>query len=300
MVSVEARTLLILTVLGVGLGMSAGADAQVNFTFDVPDRVVTYDIASGSGDLSVPFSISEDAADPVFPLATHGFAMALAHDPVLLFPVAISQGADLMAISGGMGPDWFGPAIADSGDGVSAGVVFDLVGATTVEFATPLEMIVIDYVTVSDLLQGNGAGLTTELVFSDDLLFGGFNQVNVVVASGTSFAPTVFEDGIVELLPELVDVFIRGDSNGDGLVNVADAIFHLSALFLPGADQPACSDAADSNDDGGMNVADTVYLLSSLFVPGSPHPPPPHPGCGPDPTGDMLLGPSCPTSGACP
>ncbi|MFN0059809.1 MAG: hypothetical protein ACKVX7_15225 [Planctomycetota bacterium] len=82
--------------------------------------------------------------------------------------------------------------------------------------------------------------------------------------------------------------FIRGDANGDGLVNVADAITTLSYLFVPGTPTPACLDAVDVDDDGQLLIGDAVVLLSSLFVPGSPPPAPPYPNDGFDPTPDAL------------
>jgi len=93
-------------------------------------------------------------------------------------------------------------------------------------------------------------------------------------------------------------LFLRGDANGDGGRNVADAVFLLASLFVPGSAPVACTDAGDCNDDGGMNVADAVYLLSSLFIPGSDPPPPPSgPDCGQDPTDDTL---PCEQPGSCP
>ena len=82
------------------------------------------------------------------------------------------------------------------------------------------------------------------------------------------------------------DAFIRGDCNLDLGVNVADAVFLLSSLFIPGATPLGCRDSGDVNDDGGVNVADAVFLLSSLFIPGATPIPEPNmqSGCGPDPT----------------
>jgi hypothetical protein len=99
-------------------------------------------------------------------------------------------------------------------------------------------------------------------------------------------------------LPPTGDEFMRGDINGDGGRNVADAVFLLASLFVPGSPPAQCLDSADCNDDGGMNVADAVFLLSSLFIPGSPPPPAPSgPGCGVDPTSDSL---DCLVQGSCP
>lgn len=82
--------------------------------------------------------------------------------------------------------------------------------------------------------------------------------------------------------------FRRGDADDNGGVNITDAIFALSALFLEGAAFPGCVDAADSNDDGQFNLSDGVYTLNSLFTGG---PLPPGPGveeCGDDPTADDI------------
>ena len=43
--------------------------------------------------------------------------------------------------------------------------------------------------------------------------------------------------------------FIRGDANSDLMVDLSDAIYVLSYLFL-GFAEPPCLKAADSNDSG--------------------------------------------------
>ncbi len=90
--------------------------------------------------------------------------------------------------------------------------------------------------------------------------------------------------------------FIRGDSNGDGAIDIADPIGILGTLFQS---QPtACLDAMDANDDGAVNIADPVNLLDVLFGTAGAVPPAPFPACGDDPTADTLdcVGPvaSCP------
>jgi len=80
--------------------------------------------------------------------------------------------------------------------------------------------------------------------------------------------------------------FVRGDADGDGQPTIADAIRLLDFLFDrgPAAD---CLDALDADDNGTLDLADGMHLLSFLFSGGSP-PPPPHPACGLDRTGDSL------------
>ncbi len=91
--------------------------------------------------------------------------------------------------------------------------------------------------------------------------------------------------------------FIRADANGDGDIDISDAVATLVYLFLPGTLAPACLDALDMNDDGAVDLADPIRIVSYLFSAGDP-PEAPFPGCGPDITDDLLdcAGPlsSCP------
>ncbi len=77
--------------------------------------------------------------------------------------------------------------------------------------------------------------------------------------------------------------FRRGDSNRDGGIDIADAIYTLSMLFAQGP-PIYCPDAADANDDEAIDIADAIYTLSMLFAQG-PVIPPPYPDCGIDTTG---------------
>ncbi len=79
--------------------------------------------------------------------------------------------------------------------------------------------------------------------------------------------------------------FVRGDSNGDGALGIADAIFALSFLFSGGPS--LCHDALDTDDSGALDLADPINLLGYLFSMG-PAPTLPFPDCGTDPTADTL------------
>lgn len=87
--------------------------------------------------------------------------------------------------------------------------------------------------------------------------------------------------------------FVRGDCNGDLVLNISDPVTLLAVLFNGGAVD--CQSACDGNDDGGVDLSDAVYLLGAVFSGGTP-PPAPYPGCGSDPTADAL---TCVTS-SCP
>ena len=92
--------------------------------------------------------------------------------------------------------------------------------------------------------------------------------------------------GRVEFGDNPVNDFIRGDSNDDGVLNVSDAVFTLSFLFI-GAELPECLSATDTNDDGTVNITDVIRVLSFLFMGGAGAPPPPFPEPGEDPTRDL-------------
>jgi hypothetical protein len=67
---------------------------------------------------------------------------------------------------------------------------------------------------------------------------------------------------------------ICGDANGDGEVNVGDAVFMIAYVFSGGPPpDPEC--AGDANGDGEGNVGDAVYLIAYVFNGG----PPPVEGC---------------------
>jgi hypothetical protein len=80
--------------------------------------------------------------------------------------------------------------------------------------------------------------------------------------------------------------FIRGDGNGDGKVDLSDAVAALDALFQ-GVQAIRCEDAGDSNDDGKLDISDPIHCLGHLFL-GGPSPPPPYPEAGVDPSADGL------------
>jgi hypothetical protein len=66
--------------------------------------------------------------------------------------------------------------------------------------------------------------------------------------------------------------FIRGDANGDGIINLGDAVYVLNYLFK-GGPAPNPLDAGDANCDGTVDLGDAVYILNYLFKGGPP------PGC---------------------
>jgi hypothetical protein len=64
-------------------------------------------------------------------------------------------------------------------------------------------------------------------------------------------------------------VSLRGDANGDGIINSADVVHLINYLFV-GGPAPLPLAAGDANCDGIVNSADVVYLINYLFVGGPP------------------------------
>ncbi|MBI4605503.1 MAG: hypothetical protein HY721_26355 [Planctomycetes bacterium] len=111
---------------------------------------------------------------------------------------------------------------------------------------------------------------------------------NKLIAGGQEIAPDqassfVFVNGLLNIVPDAIP-FVRGDSNGDDAVDISDAKFTLSYLFLGGGG-PRCADAADANDDGKIDVSDPVATLQFLFTGERKLLPPRTPGLDPTPDG---------------
>lgn len=109
--------------------------------------------------------------------------------------------------------------------------------------------------------------------FSKEVIWGFFSQYSL---SGTGAGPacSVSSQG-----------FRRGDVNGDGNLNISDAVSALLYLFDGGLVD--CESAVDGNDDGSVNLADAISILGYLFN-GSGALPAPFPNCGEDTTTDNL------------
>jgi hypothetical protein len=142
-------------------------------------------------------------------------------------------------------------------------------------------------------VKADAGDVTTRLRFIDGGQVSGQPVINSITAgpSYLNVTPEVAEsflliDCLLHILPDGA-VFIRGDSNQDGKVDVSDAVNTLGHLFL-GAGPLSCADAADANDDGSLDISDPVATLDFLFLGGSSLLPAPAGEKGVDPTPDGL------------
>lgn len=58
--------------------------------------------------------------------------------------------------------------------------------------------------------------------------------------------------------------YLCGDANGDGSINVGDAVYIINYVFR-GGPAPTPLEAGDANGDGSINVGDAVYLINYIF-----------------------------------
>jgi hypothetical protein len=89
--------------------------------------------------------------------------------------------------------------------------------------------------------------------------------------------------------------FVRGDTNGDGIRNISDAVSILGFLFRGAPSVLPCIASADNDGNGRIELTDAVYLLGFLFL-GGPPPHAPFPACGRDSRPNAL---SCASFPAC-
>lgn len=66
---------------------------------------------------------------------------------------------------------------------------------------------------------------------------------------------------------EKMTITVRGDMNGDGKLDAADAVYLLRHVFF-GASY-GLGQSGDMNGDGKVDTSDAVYLLKHIFFPGS-------------------------------
>jgi hypothetical protein len=81
--------------------------------------------------------------------------------------------------------------------------------------------------------------------------------------------------------------FIRGDADGDMMVDVSDTIYTFEYLFMNAFMDPLCLAALDANDDEELDISDPLYILVNRFM-GGPRPNPPFEEPGLDPEGTAL------------
>ena len=215
-----------------------------------------------------------------------GGTFGLRHNSMNLTPTGHTLSAALMMLNGNTGPE-FENFQMDGTEGVTYAFVTDfgadMMAPDVLSPAGPIELIRVQYSVPLGATPG-----TEPVMFAGDLTPGG---VPLPIPVAVTFTPTA---GTATQLPAtaidgsvlIAGFFIRGDVNGDDLVQLVDAIRLLEVLFLMGVN-PMCDDALDASDDGVVGILDAIVILQYLFG-GGAAPAAPFPDCGLDPTPDMI------------
>jgi hypothetical protein len=129
-----------------------------------------------------------------------------------------------------------------------------------------------------------GRGKTTEPLGNIFTLYD-YDQGKYYTLREVQASSFILVDGRVNVLPDIA-IFVRGDANGDGDLDITDPVTTLAFLYQGGA-APDCLKAADVNDDSLVDITDPIASLNYLFLDGDA-PPAPYPAAGLDPTDDSL------------
>jgi hypothetical protein len=249
-------------------------------TYVASDTTAAYNPDDGVSGFSVDLQVFEtdnSALGAPFPNTTQGFSMGLGHDSTLLEATSVSLAGPVAALDGGNGPSFAESSIYT--DGITIGCVYSFIGAETISYAAQETVAEVSYSTVAGTLTGDTDGAATSLSWTNGL--GAPNVTNVMVVGGGSIAAET-QDATITLVAASVTAYLRSDANADGRIDVADAIWMLSDLFLGGVHLD-CEAASDSNADGAYDVADPTFVIQFQFLEGSA-PPAPYPDCGTTPS----------------
>ena len=250
------------------------------FILTAVDQTVAFPPSTGVATVMASFTLEEDATNAGYPNDTQGFSFGVSHDPSVLTVTGAVGGQVIDDLNNGTGADFLNVGLF--ADGFTCGCVYSFLGIQTIQFDSAIALAIASYDTVPGALIGSTSDVTTTLSISNRL---GSPPVQIVVVVNSQALGATGVAGIITLTP-VVGGFVRADVNDDALINLADAITVLDALFLGGVIN--CMDAADTNDDELANIADGVYLLAYLFSGGSAPPAPFGGGCGADPAGTAL------------
>lgn len=121
-------------------------------------------------------------------------------------------------------------------------------------------------------LLATGSPFDTSGNISANPLFCGTTGKEYTIAAQSPCAPTGNSCGVLmgRYQPGCTDAPIRGDANGDGSVNISDAVYLINYIIL-GGPAPNPFSSGDADCSGAISISDVVYLINYVFA-GGPSP----------------------------
>ncbi len=118
-----------------------------------------------------------------------------------------------------------------------------------------------------------GSGYLSQNSLTAEFGLGSLTSVDSLIISWPSGTVQKLTSLPVDTLLSITEsAAVRGDANGDGIINVGDIVYLVSYLYR-GGPAPDPLWVGDCNSDGIINVGDIVYLVGYLYRGGPP------PGC---------------------
>jgi hypothetical protein len=219
------------------------------------------EVEPGATSVSIPVLLDTDSE-------WHGYEIALQYDATKISFTKATVAGTVCAIADTEG--WaFGSIDATKGR-LNFGVVMDLGEDGTIDQKiSPGNAQTILILTANIL---GAAGTTTQLSFRDDLWVDPENPgawVNILSWKGEapthpSPIPSITTITIKTAPPSTT--YRRCDSDGNGKLELTDAVRTLTFLFLDPTKVPPCRAAGDCDNNGKMELTDAVRLLTFLFL----------------------------------
>lgn len=122
-----------------------------------------------------------------------------------------------------------------------------------------------------------GDGVLSAVTDNGDGTFGAFIISPLTYGKDTVMAFVTAGGETVEISQKAIVHYFRcGDASGDGVINLLDILYVISAIYdSPPGPAPVPPDAGDANGDGNLNLIDILYLIDYLYS----APPGPTPIC---------------------
>jgi len=249
----------------------------------------TLQVARGSSFTMIAYIEPSDSENP--PAAgVQGWSFGVTYDDAVLDGVEVTtNGTDAKEVfSGGFEKTQF---IDPANNGGQAGAVSAIVLSLQEAVELPADQANSVLAITFEVDESAPADFETTLTAVGGLRGSGQPVDLIFTVEGVSVLPDrIVPLRVVEGEAPQDAIFLRGDPNNDGNVDIADPIWIINELFRQG-DPTICQDAADATDDGTVDLADAMYLIEYQFLAG-PAPTAPFGACGVDPTADELVCPA--------